>query len=89
MSIYKKIPVSEARYFQLRIEFYNVFNHTQWWYMNLTPTFDAAGNITNLAGTSGGGRYGFGALNQVRNSATTAGGVGGPRVIQMGAKFYF
>jgi hypothetical protein len=89
MSVYKKIPVGEARYFQLRIEFYNVFNHTQWWYMNLTPTFDAAGNITNLAGTSGGGRYGFGALNQVRNSATTAGGVGGPRVIQMGAKFYF
>jgi hypothetical protein len=49
------------------------------------PTFDAAGNITNLAGTPGGGRYGFGALNTVRTAARA----GGPRQIQFGAKFYF
>jgi hypothetical protein len=86
-SVYKKIPVGhdEARYVQLRLEFYNIWNHTQWSFLNVTPTFDAAGRITNLAGTSGGGRYGFGALNTVR----TAAGAGGPRQIQLGAKFYF
>jgi hypothetical protein len=78
----KNIPVKgEATYFQFRFEFYNIWNHTQWNSLNVTPTFDAPGNITNLAG----GRYGFGALNTVR----TAAGAGGPRQIQFGAKFYF
>jgi hypothetical protein len=86
MSIYKRIPLgSESRYLQLRLEMYNVWNHTQWSFLNVTPTFDATGKITNLAGTSGGGRYGFGALNTVR----TAAGAGGPRQIQLGAKIYF
>src|SRR5262249_39366057 len=85
-SIFKNIPLKgEGIYFQLRFEFYNIFNHTQWSFLNVSPTFDAAGKITNLAGTSGGGRYGFGALNTVR----TAAGAGGPRQIQLGAKFYF
>jgi hypothetical protein len=87
VSIYKVIPAgkSESRYFQLRLEFYNILNHTQWSFVNVTPTFDAAGKLTNLAGTAGGGRYGFGALNTVR----TAAGAGGPRQIQLGGKFYF
>jgi hypothetical protein len=87
VSIYKVIPAgkSEARYFQLRLEFYNILNHTQWSFLNVTPTFDSTGKLTNLAGTSGGGRYGFGALNTVR----TAAGAGGPRQIQLGGKFYF
>ncbi|PWU05744.1 MAG: hypothetical protein C5B51_13890, partial [Terriglobia bacterium] len=86
MSIFKNVPVyGESKYLQLRLELYNIWNHTQWSFLNVTPTFDAAGNITNLAGTSGGGRYGFGALNTVR----TAAGAGGPRQIQLGAKFYF
>jgi hypothetical protein len=86
-SVYKRIPLghSESRYLQLRLEFYNIWNHTQWSFINVTPTFDATGKITNLAGTAGGGRYGFGALNAVR----TAAGAGGPRQIQLGAKFYF
>ncbi len=87
LSVYKRIPAghSEQRYFQLRLEFYNIWNHTQWSFLNVTPTFDAAGKLTNLTGTAGGGRYGFGALNTVR----TAAGAGGPRQIQLGAKFYF
>jgi hypothetical protein len=60
-------------------------HRAQWSFINVTPTFDATGKITNLAGTAGGGRYGFGALNTVR----TAAGAGGPRQIQLGAKFYF
>jgi hypothetical protein len=86
MSIFKNVPVhGEGTYVQLRFEFYNIFDHTQWSFLNVTPTFDAAGKITNLAGTAGGGRYGFGALSTVR----TAAGAGGPRQIQLGAKFYF
>jgi len=77
--------VSRDTITQLRFEFYNILNHTQWSFLNVTPTFDATGNITNLAGTTAGGRYGFGALNTVR----TAPGAGGPRQIQPGAKFYF
>jgi hypothetical protein len=88
-SIFKRIPLgrAESRYLQLRLEFYNVWNHTQWSAINNTPTFDANGKITNLptALGGGGGRYGFGALSTVR----TAAGAGGPRQIQLGAKFYF
>src|SRR5262249_55085706 len=73
MSIFKNIPFGEeARYIQLRFEFYNVWNHTNWSFLNVTPTFDAAGNITNLAGTSGGGLCVFGTQNTTP-PATAAG----------------
>jgi hypothetical protein len=82
--VFKKIPVgnSELRYFQLRFEMYNAWNHTQWNNFNFTPTFDkTTGEITNLSSLlgGGGGRFGFGALNSVR----------GPRTIQIAAKFNF
>jgi len=84
LSLFKKIPVgnSEQRYFQLRFEMYNAFNHTQWNNINFTPTFDkTTGKLTNLSSLvgGGGGRFGFGAPNSVRN----------PRTIQIAAKFYF
>jgi hypothetical protein len=93
ISFFKKYPLgsSEQRYLQLRLELYNAFNHTQWGGtasnnyipagLNITPTFNAAGQITNLptALGGGGGRFGFGALNAVRP----------PRSIQLGAKIYF
>ncbi len=28
--LYKDVPVTESKYFQLRFEFYNIMNHTQW-----------------------------------------------------------
>jgi hypothetical protein len=52
------LSAGTKRELQLRVEFYNVWNHTNWSFLNVAPTFDAAGNITNLAGTAGGGRYG-------------------------------
>ena len=87
LSVFKKIPVGsgEGRYFQLRFEMYNAWNHTQWNNFNFTPTFDKITgkltNLSNLATTTSpnGGRFGFGALNSVRN----------PRTIQIAAKFYF
>ncbi|SPF51083.1 putative TonB-dependent receptor, plug [Candidatus Sulfopaludibacter sp. SbA4] len=93
ISAFKKYPLghNEQRYLQLRLELYNAWNHTQWGGavsnnyeaagFNNTPTFNAAGQITNLptALGGGGGRFGFGALNAVRS----------PRNIQLGAKIYF
>jgi hypothetical protein len=95
ISIFKKIPVgkSESRFFQLRVEMYNAWNHTQWAGFNNNPTFDATtGKITNLPASlgGGGGRFGFGALNAVRTiPAGGAGGVSAGRVLQLGAKLYF
>jgi hypothetical protein len=93
LSLFKKMPLgsSEQRYLQFRVEAYNAFNHTQWGGvaasnyipagLNITPTFNAAGQITNLPNAlgGGGGRFGFGALNAVRP----------PRSFQLGAKIYF
>jgi hypothetical protein len=42
MSVSKRIPLaSEQRYFQLRGEFYNIWNHTQFNGVNTTAQFDA------------------------------------------------
>jgi hypothetical protein len=93
LSLFKKVPLghNEQRYIQLRMEAYNALNHTQWGGtvannyeaagFNNTPTFNAAGQITNLptALGGGGGRFGFGALNATRP----------PRTMQLGAKIYF
>lgn len=67
------------RYVQIRFETYNVFNHTEWSGVNLTPTFNpTTGAITNLP-TNGGGIFGYGALNAVRPA----------RTVQLGAKLTF
>jgi hypothetical protein len=85
MSVFKKINFTESRYLQLRLEAYNVFNHTQWGTLNTSANFSAAGQITNTAallGASGGaGRGGFGALTNIRANSQ--------RIIQIAAKLYF
>lgn len=48
MSLFKNIPLHRERLkMQLRGEFYNVFNHTQFTNWNTTATFDAQGNQAN------------------------------------------
>jgi hypothetical protein len=48
MSLVKKIPIrSESRFLQLRAEFYNAFNHTQFATVNNTARFDPSGNQIN------------------------------------------
>ena len=84
MSIFKNISLGEGdRRLQLRLETYNVFNHTQWGSVNTTANFNAAGVITNtptqLGGT--GGRLGFGALSAVRANTQ--------RILQIAVKLYF
>jgi len=49
VTVSKRVPfgASEERYFQLRAEFYNAFNHTQFSGMNTTARFDATGAQVN------------------------------------------
>ena len=80
-SIMKKFQfgADSHRYMQIRFETYNTFNHTEWSGINLTPTFNPTTNaITNLPST-GGGVFGYGALNAVRPA----------RTMQLGAKITF
>lgn len=83
ISVFKNFPFlgEEGRYLQLRLEMFNAWNHTQFTDFNRGVQFDAAGNITNLPTSrgGGGGTYGFGAITGARD----------PRIIQLAVKIYF
>jgi hypothetical protein len=84
MSLFKNIQMGERVRAQLRLEAYNVFNHTQWAGFNNTVQFNAAGQVVNLPTQTGGpanNRFGFGSLNAVRNNSQ--------RILQIAAKLYF
>jgi hypothetical protein len=49
MSLFKNIPIHERWRGQLRVEAYNVFNHTQFTSVNTSATFTPAGAQTNTA----------------------------------------
>jgi hypothetical protein len=75
--------MTEKAYAQLRLEAFNVFNHTQWASFNSTIVFNngAVTNLPSAPGAPGGGRFGFGALNATRATSF--------RILQIAAKFYF
>jgi hypothetical protein len=73
-SLFKNFPLGSRRRLQLRLEGYNVLNHTQARDINRTATFDAAGNQTNAA---------FG-LAITGNNATRP-----PRILQASVRFSF
>ncbi len=83
MSLFKNVSIKERARFQLRLEAFNVFNHTEWGTINSSIVFNSAGKIINLPTQLGGtgGRFGFGAENSIRGNLA--------RVLQIGAKFYF
>jgi hypothetical protein len=74
VSVYKNLNITESVRFQLRLEAYNVFNHTQWSTIN-----------TGLSAPTPGESYGgsqagsSGQINATRD----------PRQLQLGGKFYF
>lgn len=84
MSLQKTIPITERAQFQIRVEAFNVFNHTQFSgyestinYAGLNnPTignlpYNTSGQLTNL--------FGFGAISGARS----------PRILMLVAKFVF
>ncbi len=85
MSLFKNIPLgNESRYLQLRLEAFNVFNHPNFNNKNYSPSVDGpwqyrpADTPLVLTKPDNWGQF-----------TDTYSGVGGPRVIQLGAKFFF
>src|SRR5215831_5004154 len=86
MSLFRKIKYSEnaAHVIQLRLEVYNVFNHTNWTTLNTAAQFNpTTGALLNAASPTN--PQGFGALTANR----AAGQPGSPRIIQIAGKLYF
>jgi hypothetical protein len=75
MALEKNIHVDESRYFQLRLETFDTFNHANF----ANPVNSYAGVIEDISEPN------FGRIFSVRPIST--GGDG--RVLQLGAKFYF
>ena len=86
MSIFKNFRFTEQRYLQIRLEAYNAFNHTNFNNKNLSvnytaPHYNGDGTYTPESITKA---TGFGTYN-----STYLGQIGGPRIVQLGAKVYF
>ena len=73
MSLLKNLNFTESIRAQLRFEFFNVFNHTQWANINTGLSSPTPG--TSFAATPGS----TGQITSARD----------PREMQLGAKFYF
>jgi len=88
MSVFKKVyfgSENDKRFLQIRLEAYNVFNHTNWATLNTAAQFNpTTGALVNGANPTT-NRDGFGALTAVR----AAGQAGSSRIIQLAAKFSF
>jgi hypothetical protein len=73
ISLYKNINITENIRFQLRLETFNTFNHTQFAYLNTRLSLSNPGQAAGaFAGNTG-------QVNSTRD----------PRNVQIGAKFYF
>jgi Carboxypeptidase regulatory-like domain/TonB-dependent Receptor Plug Domain len=89
MSLMKSIPLgtNEARYIELRLEGFNVFNHTNFTDQNYVGGYNMNGpweynDPATPLSISKNSNFGT-------NSATPNTGPGGFRVVQLGAKIYF
>jgi hypothetical protein len=73
LALYKDIHITEAKYFQLRFETYNTFNHTQFTTGSYQPNNNIGGVVSDI--------------NDPRFGRVIDANLG--RVIQLGGKFYF
>jgi hypothetical protein len=76
LALEKRIHIDESRYFELRLETYNTFNHT-----NFANPSDNGFNSDDIQGL-------FGTFGKVYSTKTISTG-GEGRAVQLGAKFYF
>jgi hypothetical protein len=79
MALFKHFAIKESMGFEFRAEAFNIFNHTQWGYIN-GDGGSAASNSSNL--NSGTGTVGADSFLQVLTAHN-------PRILQLGAKFIF
>jgi hypothetical protein len=88
IALEKRVHIDESRYFELRLETYNTFNHTN--FSNpATPGF----NAEDVSEGGANPQYGFGIpvgppFGQIFSTKTISTG-GEGRAVQLGAKFYF
>jgi hypothetical protein len=76
LALEKRIHIDESRYFELRLETYNTFNHT-----NFGNPSDNGFNSDDVQGL-------FGVFGKVYSTKTIS-TLGEGRAVQLGAKFYF
>jgi hypothetical protein len=76
LALEKRIHIDESRYFELRFETYNTFNHA-----NFGNPSDNGFNSDDVQGL-------FGVFGKVYSTKTISTG-GEGRAVQLGAKFYF
>ena len=93
MAIYKHFPIREAMSFELRLEAFNVFNHTEFGYIG-GDAGSAGGNSVVSSFTNSAGCYDLAANGSTLNGCTDAGllrpgAAHNPRILQLGAKFIF
>jgi hypothetical protein len=86
VALFKNIPIGERVSMQLRVETFNLFNHPNFQNKNYSanlnlPYWDAGKNVFVPYTITKGSNWG-------QNSSQYS-GVGGPRVVQLGAKLYF
>ncbi len=74
ISVFKNINITENVRFQLRLETFNTFNHTQFAGINTGLSLTTPGPVTSLTAAGNTGQ-----VNSTRD----------PRNVQIGAKFYF
>jgi len=79
MALFKHFAIKESMGFEFRAEAFNIFNHTQWGFIN-GDGGSAASNSSNL--NSGTGTVGSDTFLQVLTAHN-------PRILQLGAKFIF
>ncbi len=95
MSLFKNIPMGERYSIQLRLELFNAFNHPNFEDKYYSPSANGPWQWTY--NTPAGGGSGTPSVSIAKNSNWGApadtynpgGGPGGPRVVQLGAKFTF
>lgn len=87
MSLFKNIPLGSERYsLQLRLEAFNVFNHPNFNNKNYNVSITAPAQWDMYSGYSIAKGSPWGTPNDTYNST---GGPGGPRMLQLAAKFVF
>ena len=85
MSIFKNIKFTEARYIQLRLEAFNAFNHPNVYGRYYNVNVDSFPNQWNSPTDP----IVFSKASNWGQPQSLYSGTGGPRVVQLGAKFYF